>query len=163
MITLYDEEPGERPSGVRTRMTLTPLDSVEFEEQAAEFLEVPDTFFMFLDQLRTLSIEVHRLGEDPVITTYSKAESRKGDLYIARIEKSISTGSSIEVHIRKYYTIKTNCEDLPFDEERKDKAGNSIDSATVILAFPVDDNNEPIIKPSTPMLSYPCCRRDPLF
>ena len=42
--------------------------------------------------------------------------------------------------------MKSDLHDLPFDDARKDKEGNSIDRATVILAFPVDEYDEPVLK-----------------
>lgn len=41
--------------------------------------------------------------------------------------------------------MKSDLRDLPFDEARKDKQGNSIDQATVVLAFPVDEHDEPVL------------------
>ena len=146
MITPYYEDPGELPTGVRTRMTLTLLDSTNFEERATEFRNVPDTFLMFLSRLQRLSIELYPPGNDPTFTQYSKRETEENGLYTTFLAQSMRNyrgGSSSE---QKYYTIKRDLHDLPLDAARKDKQGNNINQAIAILAFPVDDHDEPALK-----------------
>ena len=146
MITPYYDEAEELPMGVRTRMTLTLLDSIKFEELASEFRAVPDTFLMFLSRLQRLSIELYQPDNTRTATQYSKRETKENGLYTTFLAKTTCKGLEDLISEQKYYTTKSELHDLPFDEARKDKEGNSIDGATVILAFPVDEHDEPVLK-----------------
>ncbi|KAL8736556.1 MAG: hypothetical protein Q9181_002384 [Wetmoreana brouardii] len=146
MITPYYKDAEELPRGVRTRMTLTLLDSTDSEERAAEFREVPDTFLMFLSRLQRLSIELYQPENAPTAIQYSKEEFKEKGLYMTFLAKTTRKGKEESTSQQDYYTMKSDIYNLPFDEARKDKQGNSIDSATVILAFPVDELDEPVIK-----------------
>ena len=146
MITPYYEDAEELTTGVRTRMTLTLLDSTKFEERASEFRGIPDTFLMFLSKLQLLSIELYQPNEAPTATQYSKQETKENGLYATFLAKTTRKGKDESTLEQKYYTMKSDLRDLPFDEARKDKQGNSIDQATVVLAFPVDEHDEPVLK-----------------
>ena len=148
MITPYHEDAEELAPGIRTRMTLTLLDPSKFEERASEFRAVPDTFLMFLNQLQQLSITLYGLDECPVLTHYSKRETEDNGLYTTFLTKTTQIkGKEESISEQKYYTMKSDLSDLPFDEARQDKQGNNIDRATVILAFPVDEHDRPVLKP----------------
>ena len=146
MITPYYEDAEELPVGVRTRMELTLLDSVKFEELASEFEAVPDTFLMFLSRLQLLSIELYPPDNTNTATQYSKRETKENGLYTTFLTKTSRKGMQESTSEQKYYTMKSDLHNLPFDEARKDKEGKSIDQATVILAFPVDEHDEPVLK-----------------
>ena len=146
MITPYYEDAEQLPMGVRTRMTLTLLDSTNFEELASEFRAVPDTFLMFLSRLQRLSIELYRPDNTHTATQYSKRETKENGLYTTFLAKTTRKGVEESTSEQRYYTMKNDLHDLPFDDARKDKEGNSIDQATVILAFPVDEHDEPVLK-----------------
>ena len=145
MITPYYQDAEELPVGVRTRMELTLLDSVRFEELASEFRAVPDTFLMFLSRLQLLSIELYPPDITETATQYSKRETKDNGLYTTFLSKTSRMGMQESTSEQKYYTMKSDLHDLPFDEARKDKEGKSIDQATVILAFPVDEHDEPVL------------------
>ena len=147
MITPYCEDAEELPMGVRTRMTLTLLDSTNFEELASEFRAVPDTFLMFLNRLQRLSIELFWPDKTRTATQYSKRETKEDGLYTTFLAKNMRKGAEESTSEQKYYIMKSDLHDLPFDDARKDKEGNSIDRATVVLAFPVDGHDEPVLKP----------------
>ncbi len=146
MITPYYEVAEELPMGVRTRMALTLSDSTKFEELASEFWDVPDTFLMFLGRLQRLSIELYHPEHSYTTTHYSKRETEEKGLYTTLLAKTTYKGKEGSRSEQKYYTMKSDLYNLPFDEARKDKEGNSIDRATVILAFPVDEHDEPVLK-----------------
>ena len=147
MITPYNEDADDLPMGVRTRITLTLLDSTKFEERASEFREVPDTLLMFLSRLQRLSIDLYPADDAPTAIQYSKRESEENGLYTTFLAKTTRKGKKESTSEQKYYTMKSALHDLPLDKAREDKQGNSIDRATVILAFPVDEHDEPILKP----------------
>lgn len=146
MITPYYEDAEELPKGVRTRMILTLLDSTKFEERASEFRDVPDTFLMFLSRLQRLSIELHPPDKSLTATQYSKRETKENGLYTTFLAKTMREGKEESTSEKKYYSMKSDLHDLPFDEARKDKQGNSIDRATVVLAFPMDEHDEPVLE-----------------
>ena len=146
MITPYCEDAEELPIDVRTRMILTLSDSAKFEDLASEFRDVPDTFLMFLSRLQRLSIELYQPDNSSTATQYSKREIEGNGLYTTFLAKSTRKGEEESFSERKYFSMKSDLHDLPFDEARVDKQGNSIDRATVILAFPVDEHNEPVLK-----------------
>ena len=146
MITPYYQDAEELSIGVRTRMELTLLDSAKFDELASEFLAVPDTFLMFLSRLQRLSIELYPQDNTHTAAQYSKRESKENGLYTTFLTKTLCKGMQESTSEQKYYTMKSDLHDLPFDEARKDKEGKSIDRATVILAFPVDEHDEPVLK-----------------
>lgn len=146
MITPYYEDTEELPIGVRTRMTLTLSDSTRSEERASEFRDIPDTFLMFMSRLQRLSVELHQPDIAPTTTQYSKREIKENGLYTTFLATTTRKGKKESTSEQKYYCMKSDLHDLPFDEARKDKQGNSIDWATVILAFPVDEHDEPVLK-----------------
>ena len=146
MITPFYEQPEELPSGVRTRITLTLLEPSKFRERSAEFQAVPDTFLMFLNRLQRLSIGICTTESGPSTTHYAKMESKDHGLYTTVLKKTFCEGKHESSSEQKYYTMKSNVHNLPFDEARKDKQGNSIDWTTVVLAFPVDDRDQPILQ-----------------
>ena len=146
MITPYYEDAEELPMGVRTRMALTLLESTDLEELASEFRAVPDTFLMFLSRLQRLSIELYQPDNTNTATQYSKRETKENGLYTTFLAKTTRNGVEESTSEQRYYTMKSDLHDLPFDDARKDKEGNSIDRATVILAFPVDEHDEPVLK-----------------
>ena len=146
MITPYYQDAEELPIGVCTRMELTLLDSVKFDELASEFRAVPDTFLMFLSRLQLLSIELYPPDNANTATQYSKRETKENGLYTTFLTKTSRKGMQQSTSEQKYYTMKNDLHDLPFDEARRDKEGKSIDRATVILAFPVDEHDEPIVE-----------------
>lgn len=141
---------------MRTRMTLTLLDATKFEELASEFGAVPDTFLMFLSRLQRLSIEVYRPNNTHTATQYSKRETKENGLYTIFLAKTTREGMEESTSEQKYYIMKSDLQNLPLDEARKDKEGNSINRATVILAFPVDEHMSQSSSSSTLTLSYPC-------
>lgn len=146
MITPFHESSEELPVGVRTRMTLTLLDSTKFKELASEFQAIPDTFLMFLSRLQRLSIELYQPDNKHTAIQYSKRETKENGLYTTFLAKTTREDMEESFSEQKYYTMKSDLHNLPFDEARTDKEGNSIDWATVVLAFPVDEHDEPFLE-----------------
>ena len=146
LITPYEENYELLPTGVRTRMILTLLDCIQFEELASEFREVPDTILMFLSRLKRLSFDLR--SPDDTIIRYSKEEeeTKHDGLYTTCLTKITCVGGKETRSEQKYYTMKSELESLPSDEKRVDKNKRPIDSATVILAFPIGPDEEPVIK-----------------
>ncbi|KAL8947441.1 MAG: hypothetical protein Q9222_006278 [Ikaeria aurantiellina] len=149
MITPFYEDPEQLPFGVRTRMTLTLLNSTKFEERVSEFRDVPDTLLIFLNRLQRLSIELYPPDNDVTTTQYSKRDTEEDEfyrLYTTVLTKNMRQGNEQSSSEQRYYTVKSDLHDLPIDEARKDKQGQYIQQGTVILAFPVDEHDEPALK-----------------
>lgn len=146
MITPFHESSEELPVGVRTRMTLTLLDSIKFKKLASKFQGIPDTVLMFLSRLERLSIELYQPDNTHTTIQYSKRETEENGLYTTFLAKTTREDTEESVSEQKYYTTKSEVDNLPFDEARKDKEGNSIDRTTVVLAFPVDEHDEPFLE-----------------
>ena len=146
LVTPWDEDPEDLPEHVRTRMTLTLLDPSKFEELATEFRGVPDTFLMFLSQLRKITIRICPTDDVVAATKYSKRETEENGLCATFLKKVTLREKKMSISEQKYYTTKRDLFDLPFDENRIDKNEHSIDQTTVILGFPIDEQNEPVLE-----------------
>ena len=126
----------------RTRMASQKVTS----EPSPEFRDVPDTFLMFLNRLQRLSIELYPPADAPTSIIHSKRETMETGLYSTFLTKTVRRGEEESSSEQKYYSIKSDIHGLPFDEARKDKSGNGIHQATVIVAFPVDTYDAPVLK-----------------
>ena len=146
MITPCWEDAEDLPSNVRTRMTLTLIDADRYEERACEFRDIPYTLLIFLSHLESLSITFNPPDDDHTIVEYSKRESEEHGMYTTILCETTSKGNSASTSEQKYYTFKSDLQNLPFDGARIDKEGKNIDQATVILAFPVDESDEPVLE-----------------
>ena len=134
------------------------LEDVSFEQLAKEFRDTPDTFLLFMSQLQILTIEIHPPNAATIVEQYRRREMQADDLHATVLEKSTTKdevlGAEEKYHSikyglteKKYYVVKSDLRNLPEDAARKDKRGKNIDYATVVLAFPVNENDEPIIEP----------------
>ena len=137
----------ELPAGVRTRITLLLLNEVGFEQLANDLQAIPDTLLLFLRQLQRLTIKIHFDNENVTAEEYSKRETEEKGLYTALLTKTTGNQGKPLSKEKKYYTVKSDLKDLPEDSARKDKNGRNIDRATVVLAFPVDEKDSPILEP----------------
>ena len=138
MVTPLDEEHENLPAGVRTRITLTLLDPSSFKQRAQDLLNIPDTLLLFLTKLTTLHINIYPGDGKPTEIKYihkvSGSDKREGIRKTGKI-----TGQSIE-ELQEFLVIRKDVKHLPAD-----KARENINHATVVLAFPIDQNEEPII------------------
>lgn len=146
MVTPDNADAEEAPPGVRTRMVLTLKDSIKFDHLVSEFRSIPDTLLLFLRQLQLLTVEFHPQAGKQSSEHYAKRETRHGSLYTTFLTKSTHAQTEPLKSEKKFYTTKTALHDLPYDEARLDKKGNSIAHATVVLAFPVDDMDTPVLE-----------------
>ncbi len=146
LITPYSEDPKELPEDVRTRITLFLNDTVQSVELADDLRQIPHTLLMFLTQIQELSISIC-LPDQPVwAVRYLKEEIEKKQLFITKINRVTTEVDNISTTEQKYYTMKSDLDDLPADEARTYRDGSTIDSTTVVLAFPIDDHSEPIVE-----------------
>ena len=146
LVTPWDENPMDLPEHIRTRIILTLLDSSSFENLASEFRGVPDTFLMFLSQLRKISISICPTNGATTAIEYSKRENKENGLYATFLKKMTLQEGKRSISEQKYYTNKRDLRNLPFDENRIDTNGHSIDQTTVILGFPIDLQDQPVLE-----------------
>ena len=146
MVTPMNEDFKEIPSGIRTRMTLTLLGNVQFEHLLKDFRGIPDTLLLFLRKLQGLTIEIHQPGEAVTSVTYSKHDRHENGLNTTNLAKVTQDNTKTSTSDQKFYIVKREVRDLPYDAARVDKKQKSIDHARIILAFPVDKDDVPVLE-----------------
>jgi hypothetical protein len=138
MVTPLDENFDDLPGTVHTRMTLTLLDSLNFEQRASDLLNIPSATLLFLTRVRALHIAIHRQGEDTTDITYIRDQAKTNN--VETITKTTFCDGVKDVHSQYFHVARKKISNLPLDEARK-----NISEATVVLAFPVEKNETPII------------------
>lgn len=135
IITPIIEQYFDMPPGVRTRFTLHILPSYDRTELRQEFLDLPDTLLLFLKKLKVLRIKTAVAGHPDVehefsISTYGNR---------ACIHKAFATSRS---HTTKnYWVTRWQVANMPDESKRK-----NVSKAEVVLAFPLDADDIPIIE-----------------
>jgi len=139
MVTPLDEEYEQLPTGVNTRITLLLLDLSTFRTRAQDLLDIPNTLLLFLTKLTTLHINIYPKDENATeikyIHTSGGFQKRETITKTGRIK-----GRPIEER-QDFFVIRKDVRNLPPHEARK-----NIHDATVVLAFPIDAKEEPIIE-----------------
>jgi HSP90 family molecular chaperone len=137
MVTPYDEQHADLPSGVTTRFTLTPRDNSSFEQRVADVEALPQTFLLFLSKLRTITIDVVYPSGSPRRTSYSRSEAKGTNLTTIIKERTALFAATRTT--QKFHVFTKRVENLPKEATRPD-----IQSADVVLAFPLDHNDVPL-------------------
>ena len=134
MVTPWNEDHLELPEHVRTRITLHLADRCDRAELLREILALPRTLLLFLRQLKRLSVRIeleqHSLQWETSIISRS----------LSRVKLEMVESSS-DRKVLNFWTAKRNVTDMPYDTARK---GTS--SAEVVLAFPLDEDDLPIVE-----------------
>lgn len=141
MITPLDEDYEELPEKVRTRMTLTLLDPPSFEDRVHDFQNIPDTLLLFLEKLDVLKINVCP-GDGSTKATKITYIHEFVDNDFETIMKNTTFDGEATEETLKFYVMRKVIKNLPPDASRP-----STIQATVVLAFPVDAEEEPVIEP----------------
>lgn len=139
MVTPMDEDFEDLPLGVQTRITLILKDFPMTPEQCDDLFNIPDTLLLFLGKLKRLQVSRHLPGIDNSSTTYQYCFDSEKDL--AMITKEVSCGSESRSTSSLFRVFKRDVSGLPSDDAR-----SYTDRATVVLAFPVDNAEEPVIQ-----------------
>lgn len=139
MVTPVNEPFTDLPNGVRTRFTLTPINSSTSgsTQRINEIEALPDTFLLFLRQLKSIRISIYKPGAIPVHTIYTIASS--ASMNLQSIDK-VESGLFLNSQSRKFHVVKKDIHRLPNDNARQ-----GINQAEVVLAFPVHDDESPIV------------------
>ncbi|MCJ1310202.1 hypothetical protein MMC25_003863 [Agyrium rufum] len=139
MVTPLNEPYSDLPKNVRTRITMMLLAGSSFHQRVEDIQNVPETTLLFLTKLKVLKIDTYPEIGPPTRVRYTRKIEPDG-----RIEKvikaTINEGDSRDV-VKKFHVSRKELRDLPPDNARK-----LTNTATVVLAFPIDDEEEPIIE-----------------
>ncbi|KAF2459569.1 hypothetical protein BDY21DRAFT_317672 [Lineolata rhizophorae] len=142
MVTPFNEEYDDLPPSVRTRMSLTFHGISCFEQIVEDFLNLPDTLLLFLVRLERIHVKVHRseeVTEDTEIC-YPRQQS-VGESLQTLTKVCKQNGKELRTH-NKYHVVQKAIVNLPPDAARA-----SMNHATVVLAFPINDSDTPIVQP----------------
>jgi hypothetical protein len=140
MITPEYFEPEKGLQNPLTRMTLTLLNTLDHADLLSQFDALPDTLLLFVANLRSIKIAKYGpAGELLDSTLYScdiddvRRRARLLKIYGRRNEPPEETS-------RYYHLTRKIIYNLPKDEQR------DFNTAEVVLAFPLDSDNVPVIK-----------------
>ncbi|KAF8865581.1 hypothetical protein BDZ45DRAFT_641278 [Acephala macrosclerotiorum] len=137
MVTPLDEDYDDLPEDVNTRITLTLLDSSNFEQRAKDLLDIPDTLLLFLTKLNTLYINIYPPQGNATRIEYSTTADRERGT--ETVMKSLVVDGEYTEKIQDFYVVRRQIHNLPPDAARR-----HTNQATV-LAFPIDEDEEPVI------------------
>lgn len=138
MVTPMDEEFVELPEGVRTRITLILSDSLTFEQGVEELANIPNTLLLFFSKLEALYINIFPPNSNAITTKTTRSSNGK---HLETITKTRTVNNIATEEKCKFYVMKRTVKDLPYDEARL-----HTDQAQVVLAFPVDNDDIPIVE-----------------
>lgn len=138
MITPIDELYDKLPEGVGTRLTLTLLDPSSFEQRAKDLRTVPNTLLLFLTKLNALYINIYPQNESSTKLRYISPTMPDPNMKVITITTTVD-GDSTESS-EYFYVAKRRIKNLPHDEARKHTS-----ESTIVLAFPITKDSEPIV------------------
>jgi hypothetical protein len=141
MVIPLDSEFEDLPDGVRTRITLSLLRSTDFAQRRNDLMNIPDTFLLFLTKLRTLFIRIcpSSGSQETIIHRHEPGSSGQRSKILKTVQNNALEEARDES--RYYHVVTRYVQGLPADEARKHN-----DKATVVLAFPVDKDDVPIVE-----------------
>lgn len=134
MVTPTNEAHRNIPKDVRTRMTLYLLRDHDRIALRNDFRDLPDSLLLFLRKLKKLSVRINL--ENGVSEQRHYTLTTTGNRATIRIV--MSPGSTLS---HDYLIARRWVSNMPFAEERED-----INDAEVVLAFPLDSSDIPVIQ-----------------
>ena len=135
MVTPFNDAHEGLPHGVSTRFILTLKDDTDFQSLIKEFNDLPDTLLLFLTTLKKLQVSIND-GDEPLERRYEyvyNESTKKGTL--------VKDSNRREREQFQFFIYKKTVGNLPPEKARKD-----IKDAEVVLAFPVNRNDVPVIE-----------------
>jgi hypothetical protein len=141
MITPVHYVPDVPLSHPLTKITLIFKDKVDRQDLEKQFFkDLPDTLLLFLKKLKKITInkydETAALSNHITYTCDCDDSNRRATL----TKVTQAGGAPPQTSLTRYFTTKRQLSNLPDDDQRKDH-----NTAEIILAFPVDGNDVPII------------------
>ncbi|KAK0103680.1 hypothetical protein ONS95_005690 [Cadophora gregata] len=133
-----------------TRMTLTTLESISYEDLVDQFNNIPENLLLFLSTLEELKITIHGYGQGKSVTTFQKrADARTGMVELVKTVGNSDAQSAADVTVTQYRIVKRELRNLPIDRVRPD-----IHECEVVLAFPLE-SGRPLISPQNTFAFLP--------
>jgi len=134
MVTPFNDIHEDLPGDVRTRFTLALKDDTDFESLVKEFADLPDTLLLFLTTLKRLRISIDDSDEISETNFEYRYDETSGKGLLTR---NSARGKPKVFH---FYISEKLIQNLPTDKARKD-----VKEAQVVLAFPVNGQDVPIV------------------
>ncbi|KAK8038632.1 hypothetical protein PG993_007043 [Apiospora rasikravindrae] len=137
-ITLYLHETGDEDAMAKTRQTIE-----------SQFEELQETFLLFMKNLRKIHVTFHdEMGERTSSASYS-VEKPRPNYAVLRRSKSKNNNTEDEA---KYFHVTTHeATNLAKNDNRtysdEEEYSRAYSKSQVILAFPLTQASEPIVKP----------------
>lgn len=155
MISPEWEAPSETVLGPLTRITLflhgdgEDVDGATWKSITSQLNELQPTMLLFLKNLKQISIRIYDDDNREQSSSLLSIESCEG--WFQSVVKKAETRDGVPSNSQqKYYVAKTTARDLPKNENREysaDEEGRrAYATAPVVLAFPLSEDNVPVIK-----------------
>jgi hypothetical protein len=136
-----EDEPIPLSDRPLTRMTLTPIQSIPYNDLLDQFQDIPDTLLLFLSTLKELKIKIHDSDQKTSVTTFHKLEDSAARMInLVKTVEDLDDPEGKIVTEARYYIARKPISNLPAD-----KARLGIDECEVVLAFPLDKASSPLI------------------
>lgn len=136
MVTPMNEPRGEIPPGVGTRIILHLRNDCVPAALARGFDSLPDTLLLFLKKLKRISIQISLPSYSAVYRSFSLSTTSFSWQTI--LQKTCHLTNVMTT--QKFWMARKVATDMPADRARK-----GIKNAEVVLAFPLDENESPLI------------------
>ncbi len=138
MVTPLYEEHRPIPAGVRTRMILYLREDCDRAQLRQDFLALPDTLLLFLKKLTQLSVKIELPDSPPHHVRYTILADKTSK---ARGRATITKEVGNETSRQEFWIKRRLVSDMPADPARR-----NIYEAEVVLAFPIDAKESPVIE-----------------
>ncbi|RYP57689.1 hypothetical protein DL769_009334 [Monosporascus sp. CRB-8-3] len=156
MISPEWEEPSEAIVGPLTRMTLflhgdsEEVDGAARQSIASQLNELQPTMLLFLKNLKRISIRFYD-DDECVVSSSLLSIDYCGESTQPVLKKTETRNGATRTTQQKYHVIKTTARGLPKNENREYSADEeerrAYATAPVILAFPLSEDDVPVIEP----------------
>lgn len=139
MISPENQAPTERLVSPSTRMTLTLINGLDYASLCQQFDALPDTFLLFLNKLKTISItKVDSAGITESTKYFRRDDTSSGTITLEKVYRRGSEAAKIER--KRYFISRKMLRNLPPNRQRE------YNTAEAVIAFPVDERDVPIIE-----------------
>lgn len=145
-ITLYLHETGDEAMMAKTRETI--------EKQ---FEELQETFLLFMKNLRKINVAFHNeMGEQTSSASYS-VEKPKPNYAILRRRRSRE--GTVETEAKHFHVTTHEATNLAKNDNRSysasEETSHAYSKSQIVLAFPLSEASNPIIKPQDVFVFLP--------
>lgn len=151
-VDFDDDDDDDDEIGPLTRITLFLHDSIldhAMGTTRSQFEDIESTFLLFMKNMKKINVAMYDENDERTkFTTYSMEHQSENRV---ELETKVSEDGEIKTYSKKYHLTKHITNGLAKSENRNHTPDEifrgAFKTAEVILAFPLDDHNEPIIKP----------------